>query len=167
MTDIEARVKVIARDIVAITLANGFTPNTWELIPARCMLVVTELDEMIEAEPKDAPAELADVALRLLNILESVFPAWTLTSDRVFHPFANGPFKSNPDVAWPTVKLLCKAIRQWRQGDRGNTQTMLELALGACFHHSHVVNIDLLQAMEEKVRVVKGRPRLHGHVEPL
>ncbi len=158
-----------AKDVDDIAKANGFDPPTWENIPIKLMLVVTELDEARDAVHgvgNDPLAEeLADVAIRLLSILHSVWEdKW---QDRVTgrSPRACNGFQTVETLLWPILDHVCKAVEAWRHDKKRDTMQRVELALLETFRLADLLYIRLHEEILLKTDKNAERPHLHGKVQ--
>lgn len=121
-----------ARRIREVNEANGFDAPTWENLPVKVMLVVTELDEGLQAvEPggdDNLLEELADAAIRLVDILEAVnYGSWAARSS--VYELESCKFKPLETLLVPTLRWLCRAVEDWRKEKRTDAQICLEYAL--------------------------------------
>ena len=156
----------LAKYVDDINTLNGFDKPTWENLPVKVMMVVTEVDELensLNYHPKsEAAKELADVAIRLMSLLHSVWgDKWELRQ-RNFGSFA---FQHVPAVVlWPLLKLLCSSVELWRNDDRRGTEYSLGKALSEVFGLAKYWKFDLEKEIKLKADFNKERGYLHGKV---
>lgn len=159
--------------VVEVNDANGFDRPTMENLPIKLMLVVTELEEAarsVEPGPDDDPLneELADVAVRLLHILQSMWPNdWHLrVSDDYYYPPRTSPFKQIEVLLWPILIQCCKAAESWRKKYEIDVQIYIEYALAETLKLSRRLGYDLLEEAYAKVEKNAKRGHLHGKARP-
>jgi len=145
-------------------LAKGFTPVTWDIIPARLMMVITELDEITRVDA-NVGQELADVTIRTIGMLHVLFPGWTL---RVQHgPWRPRSMTTIETELWGIVRFSTHAVEAWRKGDSMRVKLNLELIVSECFRLSHVFRVKLGDEVVKKMNANDLRPHLHGAKEAL
>lgn len=158
----------IAGECDRIAAANGFDPPTWENIVVKIALAITELDEARDAvhgvgvDPLGE--ELADTAIRILSILERLWPGEWI--DRVNHErikmYPVHVFAPIEVLLWPACGRLCKAIELRRHDNRLDTRTHLEWALADVFTLATSLGIDLTTEILMKCAKNSKRAQLHG-----
>ena len=153
-----------------IASANGFDKPTWDNILAKLALAVSELDEARDGvvnwdmEGQDPLAEeLADTAIRLLSILDSVWPeTW---ADRVTNPRYRGMQRPNgtiETILWKPLGYICKAMETWRHNNAPDTCINIEFALLELWRIADMFQIDLTAEIIAKCHKNAKRPKLHG-----
>lgn len=146
--------------------ANGFDAPDWDGLLGKLMLAVTELDEAraaVRGTGNDPFAEeLADTAIRLLDILNSIWGNdWA--DRRMLEPFGNGTvFEPVETLLWKPLAAICMAAESWRYEKRDDTRIAIELALRETFRIAARLNIDLSGEMYRKVERNGKRGHLHG-----
>lgn len=161
--------RLVARWIEEVNQANGFDLPTWESLPAKVAFVLTELDEAMQAidGSGDDPleVELADTAIRLLSLLESVFGnEWNNRTVSILKIAPHNVYEPGPVLLWKIVRPLCQAIEFWRHDNRRDTLTCLELALKETWALSTRLGFNPGADIVEKVRKNATRGKLHGKV---
>lgn len=164
MTDIETYHK-LAQRIREVNDKNGWDKPTWENLPAKVMMIMTELDEAYDGwsgyvegrEYANYPEELADVAIRIMDVLEAVWPLWCVRTPKVL----GDPY--NPvGMLWSVVGPLCKSVEAWRHDEQDDTRTCLELALMHLREVAETSGVTLPAWIDEKIRKNSTRGKLHG-----
>ena len=149
-----------------IAAANGFDHPNWDNIIIKLALAGGELDEArdgamgVGEDPIEE--ELADAAIRILSVLDSIWGEdWC---DRVTtrHQKKISPFAPIEVLLWPTLGYLFKAMEMRRYDNRAETKTCIELALLEVFRLADALQINLMHAIWLKCEKNKGRPKLHG-----
>lgn len=151
---------------------NGWDISTWENIPVKVMMTVTELDEahdFVVGGPSDTadplPEELADTAIRLMSILYSVFgTGWHDRRQRRVEKRNKGLALFEPvEVSlWRILKPMSKACEAWRHDNRDDTCGFLEQALKETFNLAARLGIDLDEEIIQKDIKNSKRGHLHG-----
>lgn len=173
MTD-EGVWTTLARSVREVNAANGWEPPTWASLPVKIMLVITELDEardaMLEAnagEENNLGEELADVAIRLLDMLEAVWPgAWSCRSTVALGTVA--VFNTPAESLWPVVSWCCDAVEWWRDDKTHDARMCLEYALVSTVRLYDSVRgaiggpVSLTTLIEAKIDKNRARTKLHG-----
>jgi len=156
--------KEAAAEVCRVNDMNGFDRPTWDNLLSKSMLVVTELDEACTAT-KDSIAdplneELADTAVRLLHILESVWPLdWNMRGYIQRHMSVYHPIEI---LLWPIVHQICWAVEFWRKDKVHDTRICLEQALAKINELACRCGYDLFTEVIEKVAKNAKRGHLHG-----
>lgn len=159
----------LARRIREVNDANDFDKPTWETLPTKLMFVITEFDEAVAAVmgtgPDPLQEELADAAIRLIDVLESVWPDdW---ANRVVKKPASRPCLERIEVlVWTPIQFICLATEVWRYERKGDVRTALEIALRETFTLADRLSINLIQEIQDKVKRNAARGRLHGKTRP-
>jgi NTP pyrophosphatase (non-canonical NTP hydrolase) len=166
--------KEAADRVVEVNDANGFDRPTMENLPIKLMLVVTELEEARQATTGETTdplnEELADVAVRLLHILQSMWPNdWHLRVQdwhyRNTIPRTN-PFGQIEVLLWPILAQCCDAVESWRKKYEPDMQINVEYALAETLKLSRRLGYDLLEEIKTKVEKNAKRGHLHGKARP-
>jgi hypothetical protein len=133
--------------------------------------VLTEIVELAEAtHQKEGVAkfgdELADVAIRLLSILHSIWPAeWSpgRTEHRriEYLAFATS-FQQIEVLVFPIVRQVADAIQRWRRSEKRDAMIACELALLEVARLSDGLGFGLMDEIRDKSRENATRPRCHG-----
>jgi NTP pyrophosphatase (non-canonical NTP hydrolase) len=160
----------LADRVVEVNDANGFDRPTMDNLPTKLMLVVTELEEAaqsVEPGPGDDPLneELADIAIRLLHILQSMWPNdWHLRVQDNAYPPRTNPFEQIEVLLWPILTQCCKATESWRKKYEPDTKIYIEYALAETLKLSRRLSYDLLKEIKAKVEKNAKRGHLHGKI---
>lgn len=167
--DIEARGfgwahRELASDNLKVILNNGFDAPTWENMLNKLMLVITEIDEAIDAltgggeDPLDE--ELADIWIRLSGILAALWPEdWAVRYENL-QP--GHRYHSVEELLWPIATMCCKAAEAWRKDKRDDTRMWLEYAIKETVQAALTFEVDLWAAVEAKLIKNRNRPKFHG-----
>lgn len=161
MTDL----KQFAQRAVDNAADKGFVPANWNNFPTKLMMVVCEIAELSElgSQSKKRGAELSDVLMRLLGILHSIFPSWTM---QVSPGLPVDPISLDIErETWPLVRSCACAMEAWRRGLRSDCKEALQQAVSECFYLADQLNLDLMEAAEAKLAYNFTREKLHGCVE--
>lgn len=158
----------LAKDIRETNEHNCFDRPTWNTIPAKIMFAVTELNEGMDAilgvGEDPLTEELADTAIRILDILYSVWG--TDWADRTLDAFEikpeGGLFEPGEVALWKTLRLLCRGVEAWRYERRSDVRIALELALRELFAFGIRLGVDLIVTMRWKNDRNAGRGVRHG-----
>lgn len=158
-----------ARSCAKIAREHGFDECTWENFPVKLMLVVSEIKEAVEAMEGmqghtnfEVGEELADVAIRTLQIVEILWPGWSaerITKRTVQQRTA---FSIPQLMVWPMMKYAVEALESWRNEQRGDAQQCLELLLLELWRVSDRMHIDLEGFVQLKMDKNEKRPHLNG-----
>jgi hypothetical protein len=156
--------------IRGVNESNGFDAPAWDNLPVKMMLVVTELNEAcdgVHGTGQDPLAEeLADTAIRLLDILGSLWTGdwsdrrWGREVDRVAR--GNVQFQPIETVLWRPLRYCCLAVESWRHENRDDTRIAIELALRETLEIGRALKFDMAEEIERKVLRNMGRGQLHG-----
>lgn len=154
----------VANRIRATNDANGFESPDWDRLLTKLMLVVTELDEAnaaVYGTGKDPLAEeLADTAIRLLDILVAVWGHdW---NDRRGPRFPGTCFQRIEVLLWPILHYVCIAAESWRYNKRNDTRVAIEMAVQGVFGLAAQLDIDFEAEIESKLQRNAQRGHLHG-----
>jgi hypothetical protein len=155
-----------AKRIDEVNRANGWEAPTFDSIPVKVMLTITELHEAeqgVTGEGKDPlPEELADTAIRLIHILESVWPgSWAMRNQwSPLHPSRR--FEPIERLLWPIVAKSCVAVEAWRHDNEADTRIALELALAEVVKLARLLGVALLSEVAAKTEKNAKRGHLHG-----
>lgn len=157
----------VARWLREINHANGFDAPQWSNVPVKLMMAVTELEEAREGIDTGDPnleEELADTAIRLLDVLEAVFAeAWEPERWlRMLMRVRSYNWKSPEERLWRILTPLCRAVEAWRHEDRQVTLSHIDSALHQTFCLAIDFDIDLLEAIRAKGERNAQRGHLHG-----
>lgn len=174
-----ADLKEIARECNEIASANGFDRPSWGNVVEKLAFVGTELDEARDGAlgNTDDPLseELADIAIRLLSILEALWgDGW---GDRVTNrrPKPINTYAPIEVLLWPTLGYVFKAIEARRhvpevasvddetlRRSRARVGQWIELALLETWRIADALQVDLFAEIEKKSEKNRNRPYLHG-----
>ena len=160
--------RALARRIHEVNEANGWEAPTFESAPVKIMLAVTELDEGVQGvhgrEDDPIEVEIADTAVRLLHLLETVWPGqWDIRGGNYKQ---ESRFQEIERLLWPVVNKLCKAVESWRQNDRFDVRVWLECAFAETRRIAASLGFDLYDEMKRKVEKNSTRGYLHGKANP-
>ncbi len=159
--------RLVAKWIDEVNEANGFTPPTWDSLPVKVVFVVTELDEAMQAidGSGDDPieVELADTAIRLLSILNSVFGSeWKDRTTTILKISPHNVYEPGPVLLWHIVRPLCQTIEYWAKDNRRDALTSLELALKETWSLAVRLGFNPGADIIAKVRKNTTRSKWHG-----
>jgi hypothetical protein len=164
----------LARRAAAINASNGFDATTAENIIGKLGLVITEVNELVEAMEADADRdghqvaeECADIAIRLLSILADSWPDWCSRISTRMPRWGVGPYEAPERMVWPIVREVCKAMEGWRRGLSKHVQQHTELALLETFRVGDRLCVDLESAIAAKLEKNATRGRCHGRARSL
>jgi len=158
----------LAKVIHETNKGNGFDPPTWDNLPAKVMFAVTELEEGMAAIRGDGEdpltEELADAAIRILDILHSVWnDRWAdRTGDVLSFRPDGGLFEPGEVALWRPLSMLCKGVEAWRHERRRDVQSALEIALRELFLFGIRLGVDLHVIIEWKNAKNGTRGLRHG-----
>ena len=164
--------KEAADRVVEVNDANGFDRPTMDNLPDKLMFVVTELNEAaqsVEPGPDDDPLneELADTPIRLLHILQSMWPyEWHLRVQDNDYPPRTNPFEQIEVLLWPILAKCCDAVEDWRKERTVDMSINIEYALAETLKLSRRLGYDLLEEVKAKVEKNAQRGHLHGKARP-
>jgi NTP pyrophosphatase (non-canonical NTP hydrolase) len=158
----ESIYKEFARRVVRVNKANGWEPSSLETLPGKMMFVITEMAEAWdELGGPEFAYELADIAIRILDSLQSIWGnGWCVREHGVFS-FLH-PGHSLPSNLWVILRPICSAVECWRHGKETDTMVCLERALLACRQVALCYNINLETKISEKIEKNAQRGHLHG-----
>ena len=146
-----------------IATANGFDPCTWDNLPIKAMLVITELHEAMDAADgvgDPLSEELADIAIRLLGMLHGIWG-----DDWHVRPLVT-PVGNNLErievIMRPTGRAVSRAVEAWRCNNQVDARGWLEVALRNTRHVAIRVGVNLGDAIYLKCVKNRGRGKLHG-----
>lgn len=160
----------LAAWIRGVNETNGFDAPTWDTLPLKLMLVVTELNEARDAVrgtgPDPLAEELADTAVRLLDILHAVWAEdWTTRgfTDAEQEALVGNPlFRPVEELLWKPLGYVCMAAESWRYNNRDDTRIAIELALRETFALGCAAGYVMFEQVCRKVRRNMQRGHLHG-----
>lgn len=159
----------LAEWIRRVNQSNGFDAPTWDTLPTKLMLVVTELNEArddVRGSGKDPLAEeLADTAIRLLDILGAIWSGrWSFRGVTAveLNALGNPLFRSIEEVLWKPLSYVCVAVESWRHEKRDDTRIAIELALRETYAVAVAIGANMGDEIERKVKRNMERGRLHG-----
>lgn len=144
----------LSRKIRETNAANKFDAPTWDNLPAKLMFAVTKLDEGLEAilgkDGDPLVEELADAAIRILDILQGVWgDRWVdRTGDALDIYPTGGIFEAGEVALWRPLRLLCRAAEAWRYDRPEDVRISLELALCELYSFGIRLGVDLHVIME-------------------
>lgn len=159
----------LARDNLQVVIDNGFDAPTWETVPLRVMLVITEVDEGIDAiligDGDPLPEELADIWIRLTGILVAI---WGEDQWAVRYGFVEKKhvYESIEVLMWPIVSQCCKAVEAWRKEHKSDTRIYLEMALKELAILALSLDVKLTTEIEKKLHKNRHREKFHGKAKP-
>lgn len=159
----------LAAWIRGVNEANGFDAPTWDTLPVKLMLVVTELNEArdgVRGTGADPLAEeLADTAVRLIDILQAVWSGdWTPRgfTDAEQKLVGNPLFRPIEELLWKPLGYVCMAAESWRYNNRDDTRIAIELALRETFALGAAAGYVMFDQVCAKVKRNEQRGYLHG-----
>lgn len=155
-------VKKLAQENLDVVLANGFEPPTWENLPIKVMLVVTEVNEAISAckglDGDPLEEELADIWIRVSGILAALWgESWNIRITKKVTTYR--PIEVQ---LWPIVSYCCQAVEAWRHDNKTDVQISLELALAETQSLAEALGFGLIAEVAKKLEKNRGRERFHG-----
>lgn len=157
-----------AKECNAIAAANGFDLPTWDNLPIKLMLVVTELHEAADGargsfDNFNLPEELADIAIRLLSILHSLFSSkWEAEYDYSDEQQREYKFDSLEHNLFHISRSLAEAVENWRSNDVEMTKFWLEVSLQQVRTLARAYDYNLILSIDIKCEKNKTRQKLHG-----
>lgn len=158
----------LAKSIRETNEKNGFDRPTWDNLPVKLMLVVTELDEGVGAIRgySDDPLteELADAAIRILDVLYSVWDtSWSDRASSVAVEASHGLiFVPLEVLLWDVLRYLSQAVEFWRHENQDDSRIALEMALREVFIVAGKIGCKLDVIIEWKNAKNATRGKLHG-----
>jgi len=167
----------LAATVRSINAENGWEAPTWEKLPTKLMLIVTEADEAVQGHKgvgKDpVEEEIADVWIRTADIVVSFRPDWEPRTDLVAlvktirtTSAELTPPKSVHDAfevtVWPFISLMTKAMESWRDDKKPAVDVFLEDTLYECHTIALERGHDLIPSIAKKLLKNRKRARLHG-----
>lgn len=166
---LEEGFKLISKEIDRVNTANGFEPPTWDNLPVKLMLVITELEEgresVVLTSPQDTlEVEMADVCIRLLSILHTLTGGSWVWQEPITE-YRRGVHNHYCQEVWPVVRWCCRAVEDWRRDLRDDAITAVAYALRDTINASVKMGIskrELLSVIEWKVEKNSKRGHLHG-----
>jgi hypothetical protein len=163
-------IKQLAQECVEIAEAKGFDRCTWDNFATKVAFIYTEIDEAIEKlgwksfeVQSTVGEEFADIALRTLAILQTLWPEWS--SSRIENRKLALPrrFEQPAQIFVPVTRYLRMALEAWRRDDQKDAQISLELALLELWKITDAWStLDLIWYVEAKMKTNRERPPLHG-----
>lgn len=163
----------IAQKCREIAESKGFDVCTWENLATKLMFVVSEIDETCEAMCELSrldnfdkfTEELADIAIRTMTILETLWPDWSTGRIEQRHPHYFGRSFQRPEVLlWPLIRYARKGLEHWRNDERRDTQQCLELMLLELWRLADTLTVNLDHHIQRKIMKNTGRPMRNGKV---
>lgn len=161
----------LAQQSSEIAKQNGFDDPTWDTLPMKVMLGVTEIVEAVDADEFNALIEeLADIALRTLAILHCVWgDSWSASriEDRRQYDLLR-TFQPLEVLLFPTLRYIARAVEDWRHAigftdiRKTDAKINLELALLELWRLADALKVDLYAACLAKCEKNKTRGHLHG-----
>lgn len=160
----------VAKRCAEIAESKGFDRCTWENLLTKLMLVITEIDETCEAMQQtdtrafsdDYGEEMADIAIRMMVMIETLWPDWCVARIQNRRLVRPNPFQIPEVMLWPMIRWARKATEYWRKEQRTDTQQCLELFLLELWRLSDRLNIDLDVHIQVKMTKNSERPILNG-----
>jgi len=159
-------VRKLVRKAIDNAIAKQFAPTTWELVPGRLMMAITELEEIVTADHGHG-AELADLTIRLASILEALYPhTWRLHAypGRYHDPSTFGSIERE---VWLVIRHASRAVKAWSRGFSIEVEAELERSVSYCFRLADLLRVNLPLEMESKINADAEREPRHGAVESL
>lgn len=163
----------LAAELRKVNVGNGFDPVTWGNLPAKMMFAVTELDEGLEgvqnsgADPLNE--ELADTAIRILDMLETLWPGeWSDRTEglgKERSPSLHAAFEPAEVALWRPLRMMSRAVEAWRHDRRSDVRIGLELAFRELFVLAWKLGFDLALEVQWKVQKNRTRGHLHGKAQ--
>lgn len=152
-----------ARRTRAINEANGFDRPTKENLLSKLMLLITEVDEAAHAHsPQNWIEELADIAIRDMDILEAIWPGnWNV---RDFLSMAFADDMTRRDRLWCVIHNACQAAEYARKADWDGVVVCLEYVLRDVRYVASTGQdgASLISAIDDKLKKNAQRGHLHG-----
>lgn len=171
-------VRLVARRAGRIAIDRGFEPPSWANYPTKMMGVVTEIEEAIEAlhngAPADAAEEMADIVLRALDMLESIWgEEWSAARiDDRDTARTRILLAGEPRMLFaPHMSMIRKSIEAWRRTVDpaslygSDARIALELTVVETFRLADRLGVDLLDALDRKCERNASRATLNGKAQ--
>lgn len=152
----------------ALAVEKGFVQPSWDNFATKVMLVVTEIDEAAAWLREDVYSpvkfreELADVVIRTLDILETLWPDWPTGRISTRHTRPQTTLERPEVLLWPLIGRCCRAIEVWRLDNQLDAQQHLEFLLLTTYRLADRLGIDLDEEILKKIALNRTRPHLHG-----
>lgn len=159
----------IAQKCREIAESKGFDVCTWENLATKLMFVVSEIDETCEAMWESPHSdkfgeELADIAIRTMTVLETLWPDWSTGRIEQRHSQLGHPFQRPEVLLWPMLRYARKGLEHWRNDERRDTQQCFELLLLELWRVADTLSINLDNYIQRKIMKNAGRPMRNGKV---
>lgn len=164
------RLPQVAKLVAEIAEHKGFDRCTWENLPIKLAFVMTEIDEALREldvfPAPGLPAEMADIAIRTLAVLGTLWPdSWNssrIEGEGTQRSQVPNPHREPAVLFRPINGHLCKAIGYWRNDNKVDTMQCLEFALLDLYRLADAYGIDLDDAIYTKCIKNIDRPYRHG-----
>lgn len=157
----------LAKSIRETNEKNGFDKPTWDNLPTKVMFAVTELDEGMDAITGEGAdpltEELADTAIRILDILHSIWgDEWADRTTESKRVRCESVFEPGEVALWRPLRMLCKGVECWRHEKKSDVRIALEMALREVFVLGVKLGVDLQVDVEWKNAKNATRGLRHG-----
>lgn len=175
----------LATTVRSINAENGWETPTWEKLPTKLMLIVTETDEAVQGHKgvgKDpVEEEIADVWIRTADVIVSLKQDTTASFAQSWEPRVDlvalvntirttsaelTPPKGAQDAfevtMWPFISLMTKTMESWRDDQKRAANIFLEDTLYECHTTALERGHDLIPSIAKKLLKNRKRARLHG-----
>lgn len=175
----------LATTVRSINAENGWEAPTWEKLPTKLMLIVTEADEAMQGHKgvgKDpVEEEIADIWIRTADVIVSLKQDTTTSFAQSWEPRVDlvalvktirttsadlAPPKGTQDAfevtMWPFISLMTKAMESWRDDQKRAVDIFLEDTLYECHTIALERGHDLIPSVARKLLKNRKRARLHG-----
>jgi NTP pyrophosphatase (non-canonical NTP hydrolase) len=169
-----------------IESGNGFDSTDNKTLPAKLMLVVTEVAEAIQwcesGEGDPLYEEIADIMIRLFAMVHTYAAylraqnhcqrpwRWRYTNlTQVMVPGTGQSYIRDvrnkfpiERIMWDVVRQLCNAMERYRHSSYEKALESMETALSVTAEIADVMDIDWRSSVKSKTLKNLGRPYLHG-----
>jgi NTP pyrophosphatase (non-canonical NTP hydrolase) len=163
-------IKQLAQECVEIAESKGFDRCTWDNFATKVAFIYTEVDEAIEklgwksVEVQGTVGEeFADIAIRTLAILQTLWPEWSSSRIENRGPVKRRRFEQPAQLFVPVTRYLRMALEAWRRDDQKDAQISLELSLLELWKLADEWSmLELSFYVQAKMKQNRERPPLHG-----
>ena len=151
-------------EIIAVRDEKGWDRTAWDNFPVRMMAIMSEVVEIELSESiEEFELELADVAIYVLSILHD------FGHDSSGRTIAYGSRQwgmSLADATFPLRNKVREAYERWRRNEQKDALICLELLMLELLYVAHSFGVDIDQAIEDKLNVLRSRDVRHGGKHP-
>jgi hypothetical protein len=159
----------LAKESRIVIDANGFSKPTLKNILEKLMLTITEVkeckDNLIDGSGDPYTEELADIALRIMDILESIWPDdWYLDECSIINELFP-VYRCPESYMFPIIDDLSAVAELCRYNDEEKIKMSLIETLETVINTSYAIpgdTIDLIKEIQSKIAKNRKRGYLHG-----